>query len=176
MSWYVDARLPNPGKSLFDSDSPSPADTIRAMVVEGWLPPWHEWFGEEAVRDVLPDAELRQEFINELRPIPPDLFEEPIPGPADWSEKSVGYIHFATYTSLKSGQREIWAGQQSVWRASACTCSSIRRPWPMLSRRCFYYSSFSRKFIGTAADDSSVNLLSPLPTPVLLPTEYAVRS
>jgi hypothetical protein len=91
---YVDARLPNPGKSLFDSGPPAMADSIRALAREDWLPPWHEWFGEAAMREVLPDAGLLQEFVAELLPIPLDMFEEPIPGPAGWNKGAAGYIQF----------------------------------------------------------------------------------
>jgi hypothetical protein len=91
---YVDARLPNPGRSLFDSDPPEAVESIRALADERWLPPWHEWFGEAAMREVLPDSGLRREFVSELRPIPLTLFEEPIPGPAGWHEQPAGYIHF----------------------------------------------------------------------------------
>ena len=91
---YVDARLPDPGKSLIDSGPPEMAGAIRSMADNGWLPPWNEWFGEAAMREVLPDDSLRYEFISQLLPIPLALFEETIPGVVGWSGKSAGYIYF----------------------------------------------------------------------------------
>ena len=110
---YVDARLPDPGKSLIDSGPPQRADAIRAMAENGWLPPWHEWSGDAAMQDVLPDDALRQELIAELRPIPRDLFEEPIAGPADWLGEPAGYIHFGEVYEAEARQ-----AQEMGWRTT----------------------------------------------------------
>jgi Alpha/beta hydrolase family len=92
---FVDARLPVRNASLFDASSEDMAGHQRALAKDGWLPPWSDWFGEEAVRQVIPDEEMRRRFLSELRPIPLRLFEETIPVFAGWPDAPCGYIQFS---------------------------------------------------------------------------------
>jgi hypothetical protein len=92
---FVDARLPRDGGSLFDDSSPDEVERQRDRAVEGWLPPWAEWFGEEAMRGVLPDDGVRQRFVAELRPVPLALFEEPVPSRPGWPDAPCGYLRLS---------------------------------------------------------------------------------
>jgi hypothetical protein len=97
---FVDALLPHPGQSWFDT---APAD-LRAhltdLAVECWLPPWDRWFPAEVIRQVLPDTELRRPFTAELEPMPLAYFREVAP-PLDvlatggYVRLSAGYDTFA---------------------------------------------------------------------------------
>jgi hypothetical protein len=62
-------------------------------VVGGNLPPWHEWFGPEAIAEILPERAMREAFVAELRPIPLTFYTEqnPVPGTAIPS----GYLLFS---------------------------------------------------------------------------------
>jgi hypothetical protein len=76
---FVDAILPHPGKSWFDT---APADLRRSLqegVMAGLLPAWHEWWPPGALEKLVPDAARRAALIAELEPIPAGFFEEPAP-------------------------------------------------------------------------------------------------
>jgi GNAT superfamily N-acetyltransferase len=89
---FVDARLPQKDASLLDASQPDFAQSLRAMAHDGQLPPWSEWFGPDAMREVVPDDALRQQFLGELGPVPLRLFEEPIPVFAGWPDAPCGYL------------------------------------------------------------------------------------
>ncbi|GIV97270.1 MAG: hypothetical protein KatS3mg057_1927 [Herpetosiphonaceae bacterium] len=101
---FVDARLPEKHTSLFDTTPPDLTDYLRSTAQGGWLPPWAEWFGEHALREVIPDDEVRQQFLSEQRPIPLRLFEEPIPVFSGWPDAPCGYIRFGTAYERESQQ------------------------------------------------------------------------
>jgi hypothetical protein len=93
---YVDALLPHPGRSWFDTASPALAAHLRSLARDGLLPPWHEWWPRGVVETMLPDAEMRARFVAELEPLPLAFFEEPAPRAADvipgaYLQLSAGY-------------------------------------------------------------------------------------
>ncbi len=92
---FVDARLPKNGTSFFDDAPPGTVQALRTRVRQGSLPNWADWFGEEAMRSVLPDGIIRRRFIEELRPIPLALLEEPVPVSASWDDAPCGYIRLS---------------------------------------------------------------------------------
>lgn len=94
---FVDARLPRRGASLSDDDAPQEAQHRREMALDGMLPPWSEWFGAEAMREVLPDDDTRHRFLAELQPIPLALFEEKISFPASWPDAPCGYVRLSEF-------------------------------------------------------------------------------
>src|SRR5690606_15028986 len=112
---FVDARLPVVDASLFQSGPPAMAEQLRTMSQDGSVPPWSDWFGEEAMRRLVPDGPLRERFVAELPGLPLALFEEPIPGLVDWPDAPCAYYR------LSEGYRE--EAQQA--RAEG---------WPVLER------------------------------------------
>ncbi|MGH3917132.1 MAG: alpha/beta fold hydrolase, partial [Pseudonocardiaceae bacterium] len=67
---YVDARLPRPGASWFDTVPPPLAAHLTRLADEnGVLPRWSDWFGPEVLTETIPDAPLRARFIEELPPL-----------------------------------------------------------------------------------------------------------
>jgi hypothetical protein len=94
---FVDARLPMNARSLLDQDPPEEQEQLRRLSKEGLLPAWSEWFGQDGLADVLPDHDLRRKFIQELRPIPLELFEEPINFPQSWRDAPCSYLRLSEY-------------------------------------------------------------------------------
>jgi hypothetical protein len=68
---FVDAALPHLPVP------PARMESLRALAVDGWLPPWHEWFPPSALRDLVPDDGVRARFVAGLRPFPLAYFDEP---------------------------------------------------------------------------------------------------
>jgi len=79
---FVDALLPHPGRSWFDTAPAELVARLRDLATDGVLPPWHEWFPPGTVEDLLPDRSTRAAFIAELPRLPLAYFTEPAPGAA----------------------------------------------------------------------------------------------
>jgi hypothetical protein len=80
----VDAILPHPGLSWFDTAPPELRAQLRAGAEAGLLPPWDRWWPPGALERLVPDEGLRAALTGELEPLPVDYFEEPAP-PAELS-------------------------------------------------------------------------------------------
>jgi pimeloyl-ACP methyl ester carboxylesterase len=103
---YVDAGLPYPGRSWFDTAPTQLTEQLRGIEARGWLPPWHRWFEPEVLAAVLPGPELREAFTADLAPLPLAYFQEPMSnvtwsGPAGYLLLSEGYRDDATRASAE---------------------------------------------------------------------------
>lgn len=80
----VDAALPHPGLSWTESAPEELRDQVRAMAKDGFLPPWHEWFPEGTLEELLPDPGTRSRFREDVPRLPLAYLEEKaaaLPGP-----------------------------------------------------------------------------------------------
>jgi hypothetical protein len=89
---FVDARLPQNGATLDDQDSSREREQRKSLATNGLLPPWSQWFGEEVMEEILPRKEQREQFTEELRPIPLRLFHEKINYPSKWPDAPCAYL------------------------------------------------------------------------------------
>lgn len=81
---FVDAGLPIPGRSQMSTMPPDLAGQLRQMADPGgWLPPWPQWWGEDELTGLIPDAGTRQRFAAECPPLPFALFTEVLPDGRD---------------------------------------------------------------------------------------------
>jgi pimeloyl-ACP methyl ester carboxylesterase len=87
---YVDAGLPYPGRSWFETAPAELVAHLQGMATDGWLPPWHRWFPADALAELVPDPRLRDRFTAELSPLPLGYFHEPTAAET-WSGPS-GYL------------------------------------------------------------------------------------
>lgn len=76
---FVDAMLPQPGRSWFDTAPPGLEKQLRGLADHGMLPPWHEWFPPGALEELVPDAARLQHLIAEIPRLPLAYFDEPAP-------------------------------------------------------------------------------------------------
>jgi hypothetical protein len=96
---FVDAGLPHPGRSWFDTAPAELAAHLRGLARDGMLPPWHEWFPPEAVTELVPDRTMRDAVVGELRPIPVAFFEEAAPiSPAPPADRCAYLLLSDAYT------------------------------------------------------------------------------
>ncbi len=75
----VDAILPHPGASWFDTAPPALREHLRNLATDGWLPPWDQWFPPGTLDLLLPDPDPRARFVAELPRLPVAYFEERAP-------------------------------------------------------------------------------------------------
>lgn len=88
---YVDAGLPYPGRSWFQTAPPELVDQLHRLAgADGRLPPWHEWFPAGTLAELLPEPQLRARFTGELTRLPVGYFQEPT-SDRDWSG-AAGYL------------------------------------------------------------------------------------
>lgn len=93
---FVDAILPHPGRSWFDTAPKEMREQLRAGAQMGQLPPWDDWWPPGALDRLVPDAEARAALVGELEPLPIGYFEEAAPtvelvAPAAYLQLSGGY-------------------------------------------------------------------------------------
>lgn len=89
---FVDAGLPAPGQSAFDTLPPALQRRISDLARDGLLPPWCDWWGPEVLETVVPDPQARRRLEAECRPVPLGLFHEVPPVPAAWPDAPCGYL------------------------------------------------------------------------------------
>lgn len=116
---YVDALLPQPGASLFDTLPDEIRGQLLGLARDGRLPPWHEWFPPGTVEELLPDPQLRTRFCAELPGLPLAYFEEPTPAPAGAAPPPGGYLQLSD-AYADTAQR---AERNGRWYAAAHTIS-----------------------------------------------------
>jgi pimeloyl-ACP methyl ester carboxylesterase len=88
---FVDSGIPaRSGETAFVP--PGLLDAFRALAVDGILPPWSSWFGEEAMRERVPDEALRRALTREMPKIPIAFLEQGIPSPAGWERTPCAYL------------------------------------------------------------------------------------
>jgi hypothetical protein len=93
---FLDAILPHPGRSWFDTAPAEMRDQLRAGAQMGQLPPWDDWWPPGALARLVPDDATREALVGELEPLPIGYFEEPAPAegfelPAAYLQLSGGY-------------------------------------------------------------------------------------
>ena len=76
----VNGRFPEDGVVPTERDSPF-MDTLDALTrPDGYLPPWHRWWGQ-MVEDMLPNDEARERVFCEAKSVPRAVFDQAIPAP-----------------------------------------------------------------------------------------------
>ncbi|GAB3578314.1 hypothetical protein GCM10027445_45350 [Amycolatopsis endophytica] len=101
---FVDALLPHPGRSWFDTAPPELADRLRELAADGHLPPWNEWFPPGTIEELVPGQRMRDAFVAELPRVPLAYFTETHPE---------GTLPPSTYLQLSDGYDEE-AGQAAA--------------------------------------------------------------
>ena len=76
---FVDALLPHPGRTWFDTAPEALNARLHSLARNGMLPPWHRWWPEDALRALLPAPGMFEAFAAELNPLPLAYFEEIAP-------------------------------------------------------------------------------------------------
>ena len=67
-------------------------DRLRTLAVGGVLPPWSTWWGEDTMRDLVPDEALRSQLTREIPSLPLAYFEQCIPSPVGWDRVPCSYL------------------------------------------------------------------------------------
>jgi pimeloyl-ACP methyl ester carboxylesterase len=98
---FVDAALPPASGSA----PLAPAEfmqQLRALVIEGVLPRWSRWFGEEGVLGLVRDEGLRAHLEQEMPRLPLSYFEASVPMPDGWDQGPCAYLLLSSDEDGKS--------------------------------------------------------------------------
>jgi hypothetical protein len=87
---FVDAGLPQDGKSRLDLFDKYAGEQLRRSAVRGLLPTWTD----EDLVEVIPDPQVRARFVADLRPLPLAVYQEPLPVPAGWPDAPCAFVAF----------------------------------------------------------------------------------
>jgi pimeloyl-ACP methyl ester carboxylesterase len=91
---FADAFLP-PVMGSAPLAPPEFMDRLRALADEGMLPPWSSWFGEDTMRELVPDDAPRAAVERELPRLPLSYFEASVPVPDEWRRQRCAYLLFS---------------------------------------------------------------------------------
>ena len=88
---FVDTFLPPPTGTVALAPTEF-LDDLRERARGGILPPWHRWFGENALRSLVPDDATRARLEAEMPRLPVSYFEDRPPVPERWDRRRCAYL------------------------------------------------------------------------------------
>jgi hypothetical protein len=92
---FVDAILPQPGRSWLET-APAPlAERLRALAEDGVLPPWNQWFDADPTVALIPDAVVRAAFLADLPRLPMAVLSAPAPDLRAWQAIPCAYLQLS---------------------------------------------------------------------------------
>jgi hypothetical protein len=92
---FVDALLPHPGRSWFDTAPRALVERLRAKSVDGLAPPWPQWAPPGSLRQLLPDTFVRARVEQGSAPIPLAFLEERAPRPDLSGQLPCGFLQLS---------------------------------------------------------------------------------
>jgi hypothetical protein len=92
---FVDAGLPAPRSSWFETVPPELGAQLRGMARDGWLPPWSQWWDPGELEELMPDVEIRKRFVAGCPPLPLSMFEEAMPPSPTWADRPGAYLRLS---------------------------------------------------------------------------------
>ncbi len=114
---FVDAGLPIPGQTWMETVPPGLAAQLRQMAdAQGWLPPWPQWWGDEALAELIPDPEVRRHSAAGCPRLPLAMFEEVHPPAPQRPDAPAAYLQLTqAYGDQAAKARELgWPVTQRV--------------------------------------------------------------
>jgi pimeloyl-ACP methyl ester carboxylesterase len=90
---FVDSFLP-PSHGRLQLGPAAFMEQLRALAPDGVLPPWSSWFGEDVMRELVPDERLRATLEAEMPRLPLSYFEASVPLPEGWESHPCAYLLF----------------------------------------------------------------------------------
>jgi alpha/beta hydrolase family protein len=88
---FVDAFLP-PASGTVRLVPAEYLDELSALATDGVVPPWSRWFGEEVMRDLLPDAAQRAHIEATMPRLPLSFLQTDLHVPVGWDRHPCAYL------------------------------------------------------------------------------------
>lgn len=87
---FVDAGIPPCEGTM--TPSADFLDQLRSLAVDGMLPRWSRWWGEDVMERLVPDARRRHEIDTELPEVPLAFYETAVTLPDGWCTMPGGFV------------------------------------------------------------------------------------
>ncbi|MBV9330122.1 MAG: alpha/beta fold hydrolase [Alphaproteobacteria bacterium] len=126
---FVDALLPHPGRSWFETAPSGLTDFLRSRVREGHLPPWDKWWPEGTIDKMIRDPSLAHRLVEELPEVPLRYLEERAPLDA----LSAGASYLALSEAYAAEAERARAMQWPVERLQLNHLGMLTDPEPVLA-------------------------------------------
>jgi RimJ/RimL family protein N-acetyltransferase len=120
---FVDAALPPAGGTF--TLEPEFRSWLDDLAIDGVLPPWTQWWGDDALAELVPDATDRHD-LDEAPRVPLAFYDAAVPVPDGWTNIPCGYVRLsAAYDGAATeARRRGWP----VVRADGTHLDPITRP------------------------------------------------
>jgi hypothetical protein len=104
---------------------------LRTLAVDGMLPPWSEWFGEDAMRQLVPDHALRSALEREMPQLPLAYFEQQVTSPPGWDDIHCTYLLLsdAYRTSAEEARQRGWRTEEIEGAQNLHIVIELEHPW-----------------------------------------------
>jgi hypothetical protein len=124
---FVDAFLPPSGGAagLVPAEF---IDRLRALATDDVLPPWSTWFGQAAMRDLVPDDARRAEVEADMPRAPLSSLLAPVPIPERWERYPCAYVLLSVQPYATSAAAARARGWPVAEIADGKHLDSVRRP------------------------------------------------
>jgi hypothetical protein len=77
-------------------------------VTAGRLPPWHEWWPQETLAQLVPDESLRRLVVTEVRRVPRSFYDNPVPLPKRWWTRPAVFLQLSAAYDDDRSRAERW--------------------------------------------------------------------
>jgi hypothetical protein len=88
---FVDAFLP-PASGTVRLVPAEYLGELSALAADGVVPPWSSWFGDEVMRDLLPDPAQRAHVEAAMPRLPLSFLQSDVPVPDGWDRHPCAYL------------------------------------------------------------------------------------
>jgi hypothetical protein len=106
---FVDALLPHPGRSWFDTVPAALATQLRREARAGRAPPWPSWLPSHLLERFLPESGMRESLTDDAPCVPVAFLEEPAPeDPPPAPPHGCAYLQLSSAYDREAGQAREW--------------------------------------------------------------------
>ena len=92
---FADASIPPVEGGDVPLVPPVFLEELRAMAFDGILPPWTEWWPDDATAGLYPDPATRRRVAAQEPRLPLSFYEESIEVPAGWARQRCAYLRLS---------------------------------------------------------------------------------
>lgn len=103
---FVDALLPHPGRSWFETVPQALESRLERLSRDGLVPPWHRWWPEGSIRSLFADDASYARFVSELMEIPLAYLREPAPSDELAADFAAAYLQLGPGNAAEASVAE----------------------------------------------------------------------